>query len=356
MPGGTGLSAATCFMLFPYAPLELLLTNQDELYQMGMCMHDESSFDKINIAFCFDANLAEQVKVTVASLLDHGVTDEAHYHIYCVCTRDAAYVEPALEQIVRRRDPQSLVTVKAVENLYQDAYEVRGISTGTYLRLILHRLLQEADRVIYADVDVFFLGHLLELWKTDMSDCVLAAVKGSVNLSDKWEWNSDRPYWKHLEAMRGRYINAGVAVMNLQEIRRRNLETQWNEWAKEKLYYQDQDILNITCQGSIRYLPPRYNRLTYLEAQDYDRFVSEGIFTRQECDEAMAHPVILHYAGDKPWKRYGANLGGLWWDYVDSQPDLEDLFDQEKARRYHGPTLMERCVRKLKRLISREKL
>lgn len=310
----------------------------------------------INIAFCFDENLVEQVKVTVASLLDHGVTGQVHYHIYCICTKEAACVEAALGQIVRKRDPQSLLTVKAVDNLYQDAYEVRGISTGTYLRLMLHRLIPEADRIIYADVDVLFLTPLLEIWQSDMTDCVLAAVKGAVNLSDKWEWNSGRPYWSYLEGMRGKYINAGVTLLNLCEIRSRNLEAQWNEWTKEKLYYQDQDILNITCQGAIRYLPPRYNRLAYLEKEDYDRLVSEAVFTRQECDEAMAHPVILHYAGDKPWKRYDTNLGALWWEYVDSQPDLKDLFDEEKARKYHGPTLMERGVRKIKKLVCREKL
>lgn len=310
----------------------------------------------INVAFCFDENIAEQVKVTVASLLDHGVTDEVHYHIYCVCTPKAAYIEESLRQIVRARDVESFLTVTAAENLYHDAYEVRGISTGTYLRLMLHRLLQEVDRLIYVDVDVLFQDHLLEIWQTDMTDCVLAAVKGAVNLSDKWEWNSDRPYWNHLEGMRGRYINAGVTLLNLYEIRSRNLEKAWNEWAKEKLYYQDQDILNITCQGAIRYLPPRYNRLAYLEQKDYDRFVNEAIFTRQECEEAMDHPAILHYAGDKPWKRYDTNLGGIWWDYVDSQPDLKDLFDEEKAKKYHGPSLLERGARKMKKLISREKL
>lgn len=310
----------------------------------------------INIAFCFDENITEQVKVTVASLLDHAVTDEVHYHIYCVCTPGAAYIEESLRQIVRIRDVESSLTVKAVENLYHDAYEVRGISTGTYLRLMLHRLLPEVDRLLYVDVDVLFQDHLLEIWQTDMTDCVLAAVKGAVNLSDKWEWNSDRPYWNHLEGMRGRYINAGVTLLNLHEIRCRNLEKTWNEWVKEKLYYQDQDILNITCQDAIRYLPPRYNRLAYLEQKDYDRFVNEAIFTRQECEEAMTHPAILHYAGDKPWKRYDTNLGRVWWDYVDGQPDLRNLFDEQKAKKYHGPSLFERGVRKMKKLISREKL
>ena len=63
--------------------------------------------------------------------------------------------------------------------------------------------------------------------------------------------------------------------------------------------------------------------------------------------------MIIHYAGDKPWKRYDTNLGYLWWDYVKSQPDLKDLFDETAARRNHGPTLRERAVRKLKRMVKR---
>lgn len=310
----------------------------------------------INIAFCFDENLTEQVKVAVASLLDHGVADQVHYHIYCVCTKEAAYIEKQLTQIVEARDRKSVLSVKAVENHYSDAYEVRGITSGAYLRLLLHRILPDVDKILYVDIDVLFCDGLEQVWQADMTDHVVAAVKGPVNLSDKWEWNRSRSYWRFLEGIKGGYINSGVLVLNLQEIRRRNMEAQWNEWVKEKLYYQDQDILNITCQGAIRYLPPRYNRLAYLEQKDFDRFVSEAIFTRQECEEAMTHPAILHYAGDKPWKRYDTNLGGIWWDYVDSQPDLKDLFDEEKAKKYHGPSLFERGARKMKKLFSREKL
>lgn len=310
----------------------------------------------INMAFCFDENIAEQARVTVASLLDSGLSDEVHYHIYCICTEEAAYIEAPLRRTIEARDRESTLTVRAVENLYHDAYEVRGISTGTYLRLMLHRLLPDVDRVIYTDVDVLFRGSLLNIWQTDMEGYVMAAVKGAVNLADKWEWNSDRPYWKHLAGMKGKYINAGVTFMNLAEIRKRNLEGQWNVWAKERLYYQDQDILNLTCRDAIRYLPPKYNRLAYMEQKDYDTFVSEGIFTEQECRDALEKPVIIHYAGDKPWKRYDTNLGSLWWDYVNSQQDLRGLFDEKKARKYHGPTVYERALRKIKKFISREKL
>ena len=310
----------------------------------------------INIAFCFDEKIAEQVQVTAASLLDHTLTDGVHYHIYCICTEQAAYIEAPLRRVVEARDRESTLTVQGVENLYQDAYEVRGVSTGTYLRLMLHKLLPDVDKLIYADVDVLFRDSLLDIWRTDLEGYVLAAVQGAVNLPDKWEWNSSRPYWKYLTGMKGRYINAGITLMNLTEIRHRNLEERWNRWAKEKLYYQDQDILNITCQDAIRYLPPKFNRLAYMVSSDYDLFVSEGIFTQQQCRDALEHPAIIHYAGDNPWKRYDTNLGYLWWDYVKSQSDLQGLFDEERARKYHGPTFFERVVRKLKKLSSKEKL
>ncbi|MDD6812391.1 MAG: glycosyltransferase family 8 protein [Lachnospiraceae bacterium] len=311
---------------------------------------------QIKIAFCFDENLVNQILVAVASLLDFRDRQDVHYDIYCVCTGAAADVEPRLREVINARDKESVLTMKVVENPYENSYQVRGISTGTYLRLMLHRLLPAVDKILYTDVDVFFQKDLAEIWELSMDEYVLAAVKGAVNLSDKWEWNSDRPYWNHLENMKGRYINAGVAMMNLKQIREQQLERQWDKWAKEKLYYQDQDILNLTCQNAIRYLPPKYNMLAYMGSQDYDRFVSEGIFSEEECKEALKQPVIIHYAGDKPWKRYDTNLGKLWWDYVNSQPDLQGLFDEKKARSYHGPTFGERVVRKLRKMVSKEKL
>lgn len=310
----------------------------------------------INIAFCFDENIAEQVQAALASLLDHTKTEEVHYHIYCVCTKEAAHVESQLAGIIEDIDQDTTLTVRVVDNPYRDAYEVRGISTGAYFRLMLPGLLLEVDKILYTDVDVLFLDSPDNIWQMPMDDCVLAAVKGPVNFSDKWEWNSDRPYWKYLEGMKGRYINSGVLLLNLSEIRKRNLEEQWNTWAKEKLYYQDQDILNITCQDAICYLPPRYNRFAYIEEKDYDRFVSEGIMTEAECRETLEHPAIIHYAGDKPWKRYDTNMGYLWWDYVNSRPELACLFDEKKARKNHGPTFFERGVRKIKKIISKEKL
>ncbi len=312
--------------------------------------------ETIKAVFCFDENLTAPIQAAVASLLDSSVTESVHCEVHCVCTQAAAWVEESLRQVVVRRDPQSVLVMHCIENPYADSYEVRGISAGAYLRLALHQILPEVDKILYLDVDILVRDSLLPLWRTELDDNLLAAVKGPVGLSEKWIWNSDRPYWHLLSGMQGRYINSGVLLMNLDGIRRRGLERQWEELGRQKLYYQDQDILNITCKDAIVYLPLACNRLAYMQEADYHRFVEEGLSTREEYEEAMEAPVILHYAGEKPWNRYDTNLGDVWWAYVNSQPDLNDLFDEERARRNHGPTLAGRAVRKMKKMFSREKL
>lgn len=312
--------------------------------------------ETIKAVFCFDENLTAPVQAAVASLLDSSATESVHCEIHCVCTRAAAWVEESLRQVVARRDPASVLIMHCIENPYADSYEVRGISAGAYLRLALHQILPEADKILYLDVDILVRNSLLPLWQTALSDNLLAAVKGPVGLSEKWAWNSDRPYWHLLAGMEGRYINSGVLLMNLAQIRGRGLDKQWEKLGRQKLYYQDQDILNITCKDAIVYLPLAYNRLAYMQEGDYHRFVEEGLCTQEEYEEAMEAPVILHYAGEKPWNRYDTNLGDVWWAYVNSQPDLKDLFDEEEARRNHGPTLADRALHKMKKIFSREKL
>ncbi len=311
--------------------------------------------ETLRVVFCFDENLVTQVQVAAASLLDSRGPGE-HFEMHCVCTKKAGIAEPALKQIIEKRDPASTLLMHCMENPYENAYQVRDISAGTYLRLALPGLLTETDKILYMDADVLVRESLAPVWETPMENMALAAVKGAVNLSEKWEWNSDRPYWHLLSGMKGGYINAGVTLLNLAEVRRRGLDARWHELAGERFYYQDQDILNITCQGAVAYLPPKYNRLAYLEDKDFGQFVTEGIYTQEEEREALRSPAVIHYAGDKPWKRYDTNLGSLWWDYVNAQPDLKDLFDEEKARRYHGPTLGQRAVRKVKKLFGGEKL
>ena len=306
----------------------------------------------INVVFCFDENLQFQIQPAIASLLDSNKDSDVHYMIYCVCTKEMKQLQDKLQKIIQSRDSSSALVWMTVDNPYKDSYQVRGISTGTYLRLMLPEFLVGLDRVIYTDVDVLFRGNLALIWDINMQGKLIAGVKGAVNLHNKWEWNSSRPYWKELAEEKGKYINAGITVLNLKEMRTQKIMEKWKTMADYQFYYQDQDILNITCKGKIAFLPPKYNCMAYMNQTDYDAFVTERIYTREEASAAYDEPVILHYAGDKPWKRYDTNRGNLWWEYVNSQEDLQGLFDENMAKLYHGPGIMERGIRKIKKIFG----
>lgn len=58
------------------------------------------------------------------------------------------------------------------------------------------------------------------------------------------------------------YVNAGVLVLNLAEMRREGLFRKLCAATQElegRIRFQDQDIINIVCRGRILELPDRFN-------------------------------------------------------------------------------------------------
>ena len=306
--------------------------------------------EKIPIVFCFDDNLIRQVQVTVASLLDHRAS--AHYSIYCVCAGTAYRSESVLRAVIAKRDPDTELTVIRAGEAYKDSYQRGNITAGTYLRLTLPDVLKDIDRIIYTDVDVLFCDSLQDLWQIDLGGNMLGAVKGAVNFEYQWQLNSRRKYWVLLTGVKGRYINAGVTLMDLRMMRERGITGEWEKYSGEKFHYQDQDILNITCSDSITYVHPRYNVQAYMDAAEYEQFVTYGIYSEEEIVQAQKDPAIIHFTAYKPWKMYDGYRNDMWWKYVNSQADLKGLFDENAARKYHGPGIAERGIRKLRRCLN----
>lgn len=284
---------------------------------------------RMNIVFCFDEKMASPACVAAASLLDSKRPDE-HYHIYCVCSGQAKEQIPYMRKIIEDRDGKSILTVCDAPTSYEHGYEIRGITKSAYLRLCIHRLLPELDKVIYTDTDVLFRTSLAELWDLQMEQFLLAGVKGANNFKNTWEALEKKGYAEELKGTHGQYINSGVLVMNLKAIRDFDPDDRWMAMAQKQYHYQDQDILNITCKGRIAYLPLCYNVAAHLEKKDFNMYYKEGIYTEEEVADAWADPRILHYTGGKPWNNRGVNKARYWWDYVESQKDLDELFDKRK--------------------------
>jgi lipopolysaccharide biosynthesis glycosyltransferase len=175
---------------------------------------------------------------------------------------------------------------------------------------------------MYFDADVIFLDCLTELDDIDLKDNLIAGVKDILNT---------KSYWKRLQAGKidsslfGGYINSGFMILNLKKIRETGLYEKWLEISKvEKYRYPDQDLFNLTCKERILRLPLRYNFAVWTKAQ-YAEPLAEGVFSREEYEEAVYNPLVIHYVPGKPWSGE-ITLDDKWWRYARLTPFYEYFF------------------------------
>ena len=181
-----------------------------------------------------------------------------------------------------------------IKNLFKNLIiQAEYSSLITYYRLLIGDLLpKEIEKCIYLDVDIFVLRDLSNLFTVEMNDNYIAGV---VSPSDyfKEKQNCKR---LNLTSMK-QYVNAGVLVMNLKQIRKDNMTQKFLELAKRNYNSQEQDVLNVACFGKILTLPPKYN-LMVSQIKDNNPLI-KNIYNEEDIIDAKNSPYIIHYLNKK---------------------------------------------------------
>ena len=276
--------------------------------------------NRIPIAFAFDNNLILPACVCLSSLLANAKED-TFYDIFILHSQSEKLKKDALNKLALYFKNYE-IHYRIVDDTFDAAYQIRGINTVTYYRLLIPELIPEYDKVIYSDVDVIFRMDLSQLYQSDLAGYLLAATKDlGLNLSKEGK----EYIVSTLGLIQGNYLQAGFIIMNNALMRKDKKEKQLKALAKQKYKHQDQDILNIACQGKVLYLPPCYNMTNYsynYMLHDYD--LVETLYTDEEIRFALSHGNI-HYNGQKPWKGYCINFD-IWWEYYRKSPFFDEKF------------------------------
>ncbi len=274
----------------------------------------------VPIAFAFDNHLVMPACVCISSLLMNARPD-TFYDIFILHSPKEELTKEKLD-LLPHYYSNCRLQYRKVDATFDDAFEIRGITTPTYYRLLIPDLIPEYDKVIYSDVDVIFRMDLSQLYQSDLAGYLLAATKDlDLNLSKEGK----EYIVSTLGLIQGNYLQAGFIIMNNALMRKDKKEKQLKALAKQKYKHQDQDILNIACQGKVLYLPPCYNMTNYsynYMLHDYD--LVETLYTDEEIRFALSHGNI-HYNGQKPWKGYCVNFD-IWWEYYRKSPFFDAKF------------------------------
>ncbi|MDX8415819.1 glycosyltransferase family 8 protein [Intestinicryptomonas porci] len=171
---------------------------------------------------------------------------------------------------------------------------VKHITVETYFRYILPEILPSLNSVLYLDGDTIINGDISKLFVEDISGYYCAGVPDFMNMNVE--------YKKSL-GINSFYINAGVILYNLSEIRKSNIVDLLFSISHERDFkFCDQDVINIVFDGKIKELDIVYNF----------KHIHQKIFSKKFKDAK-----IVHYIGtNKPWKKFSFSAWRwLWYKY-----------------------------------------
>lgn len=232
--------------------------------------------NKMNICLACDNNYAKYAGVVLASILKNA-SNEDNFVFYIL---DGGISDENKQNIESLKSIKScsMEFVSINNDLFSDYMRVKShkyLSIASYYRLKLASLLPEVNKILYFDCDVVVNESLADLYNTEMGDYVVAGV---------------HDIKKRKVRSNPQYVNSGVLLMDLDKIRKENLERDFLDYTLnniDKIKCGDQEIINEVLKGRIKVLPDEWNVQS-------SNFTNRSSFTK--------HPKIIHFvAKRKPW-------------------------------------------------------
>lgn len=230
----------------------------------------------INVLFCGNSGVLDGVLTATLSILKRSRLDEP-FHFY-IFTMDVSHLDPKytpisdeavemLDRVVKGYQESSRVEKIDVTSLYiehfsgcpnEDAY----CSPYTLIRLLADLVPGMPDKLLYLDCDILFNRDIHLLYDIDVDGYEYAAARDH--------------YGKFL--VKPNYINAGVLLFNMKEMKRTGLLHKARELIRErKLVFADQSAI-IRSTTRRKMLSQRYNDQKFLYKNTVVRHFSKRLF------------------------------------------------------------------------------
>lgn len=175
---------------------------------------------------------------------------------------------------------------------------------SAYTRMFAAEILpNDVHKVVYLDCDTIVSGDISVIENYLLPETCFCGVKDCVS----------KHYKKNIGMQsRDPYINAGVMVISLDELRKSDIRTQLNNFLGQYsniMNYADQDLLNGCFREKISILPLEYDVMTSIACWTYKQLMELRLpnvfYTKKEYDWAKNNPKIIHYTTNmlivRPW-------------------------------------------------------
>lgn len=257
---------------------------------------------EIPVFFSCDDNYVPYLTVAIYSLIEHS----SKYNNYRIIVLNSGMSKKNQEEIILMSTKNVKISFEDISKSLKDINDELKLrlrdyySIAIYYRLFIPNLFPMYEKAIYLDADMLILDDVAKLYNMDMEDNLLMAVTdATVNNSEDF-----KKYSKIALGIKPKnYINSGMLVMNLREMRRAKIEQKFI-YLLVKYNFEvaapDQDYLNVLCKDKIKYIN-----------ETWDKMPDFG----SKIPGKDLH--IIHYnMMRKPWYYEDVPYSDLFWKYA----------------------------------------
>lgn len=267
---------------------------------------------QIPIFFAVDNGYIPFLSVAMQSLIDNS-SNENNYIIKILYTNVSEENMLKIKKYEKENVDIEFVDVnRQLEKVRGKLYTRNYFSNTTYFRLFIPELYPQYNKALYLDSDTAIVADVADLYNQEIGDNLIAGVPdGAVQMVEIFQ--------DYVEKVVGvidynNYFNAGIIVMNLEELRKYKFQEKFL-YLLEKVKFevaQDQDYLNRLCKGRVKLLDSSWNKMPVMGKDDKEI-------------------KIIHYnLGAKPWYFDDVAYQEYFWEYASKTEFYNQILELRK--------------------------
>lgn len=248
----------------------------------------------INIAFSSDNNYAPFLCVAIYSFLKNSNSKNNH-HIYILDGGISKEYKYKILNSLNKFKNKKIKFITIDQKIFKNIKQILQLNQTSYYRLLLPNVLPKVKKILYCDCDILILKDITNLYKENLNNNLIGCCK---IFHPNYAQILQKIYPK---IKLYNVFNAGVILMNLDELRKGNYSNKFIEFVNknsEKLIAGDQDVLNVLLADNIKILHPKWNSISYLFTVKDNKKCGLNKKTFKMCND---NPSIIHFDGIKPW-------------------------------------------------------
>ena len=252
----------------------------------------------IPIFFAVDDGYIPFLAVTLQSIVEKS-KEEYYYVVKILYTNISEENKEKINKYKRENIEIEFVNLNYyIEKVKDKLYTRDYFSMTTYFRLFISNLYPQYNKAIYLDSDIVLLTDVAELYMQDIGDNLVGAVADDII-------QQNEVFQEYVEKVVGvasykTYFNAGMLIMNLDELRKTDFQGKFLYLLETVKYsvVQDQDYLNRICKGRVKLLDKSWN-----------------VMPNATKDINEADIKLIHYNYQyKPWHYDNIPYAKYFWD------------------------------------------